>query len=120
MARNVSVDERGDLNADSAARVAAAIGIPERASDGRSERFAYFADGDRFLVVAGAQEEGAVQLALAYGMAWAGERRLVLALPHEHATATRQRLPWLSEGHRPSAYRSRDGTGTSCRLTVNL
>lgn len=46
MARDVSVDERGDVNADSAARVAAAVGIPQRSSDGRSQRFAYFADGD--------------------------------------------------------------------------
>jgi hypothetical protein len=102
--RDVSVNDRGDVNADTAARVAAAVGIPQRSSDGRSERFAYFADGDRFLVVAGAQEGDAVQLALAYGMAWAGERQFVLALPNKHATATRQRLPWLSEGRRPELW----------------
>ena len=104
MARDVSAGERGSVNADRAARVAAAVGIPEPSSDGRSERFAYFADGDRFLVVAGEQEGDAVQLALAYGMAWAGERRLVLALPHEHATATRQRLPWFSDRRRPDLW----------------
>jgi hypothetical protein len=38
--RDVSVDERGDVNADHAARVAGAIGISEGSSDGRSERFA--------------------------------------------------------------------------------
>ena len=104
VARDVSAGERGSVNADRAARVAAAVGIPEPSSDGRSERFAYFADGDRFLVVAGEQARDAVQLALAYGMAWAGERRLVLALPHEHATATRQRLPWFSDRRRPDLW----------------
>lgn len=54
--------------------------------------------------MAGAQEGDDVQLALAYGMTGAGDRRLVLALPHEHRTATRQRLPWFAEAHRPELW----------------
>jgi hypothetical protein len=97
-------DDRDGFNATSAERIAAAMGIPDRSPDGRSDRFAYFADAGRFLVVAGEQEGDDVQLALAYGMAWAGERRLVLALPRGHAAATRQRLPWFDNGRRPELW----------------
>jgi hypothetical protein len=99
----VAADKRA-FNAGPAARIAAAVGVPHKSPDGQSERFAYFADAERFLVVADEQEGDAVQLALAYGMAWAGARRLVLALPHGQATATRQRLPWLGDGQRPELW----------------
>lgn len=99
----MAADQRA-FNAGPAARIAAAVGVPDRSPDGQSDRFAYFADAERFLVVAGEQEGDAVQLALAYGMAWTAERRLVLALPHGQATATRQRLPWLGDGQRPELW----------------
>ncbi|MGY1709106.1 PGN_0703 family putative restriction endonuclease [Geodermatophilus sp. SYSU D00758] len=96
--------ERTSFKREVAPTIAAAIGIPEPSPDGRSDRFAYFGDRDRFLVVAGPQEGDAVQLALAYGLTWAGDRRLVLALPHDHCTATAQRLPWFSAGRRPELW----------------
>ncbi|MGY1680633.1 PGN_0703 family putative restriction endonuclease [Geodermatophilus sp. SYSU D01176] len=96
--------ERTSFNREVAPTIAAAMGIPERSSDGRSDRFAYFADETRFLVVAGPQEGDAAQLALAYGMTWAGDRRLVLALPHGHCTATAQRIPWFTDARRPELW----------------
>jgi hypothetical protein len=71
---------------------------------GRSKRFAYFADGRRLLVVAGAQEERQVELALAYGLHWRGDRELLLALPAGMSTATQQRVPWLRSGDRPALW----------------
>ena len=94
---------RATFNRTEAPRIAAAIGLPTPSRSGRSDRFAYFEDDDRFLVVAGAQEGADVDLALVYGMTWTGDRRLVLALPREGCTATLQRLPWLlgARGYKP-------------------
>jgi hypothetical protein len=96
-------EDRTSFNAESAQTIATAMGIPSR-SDGSSARFSYFTDNDRFLVVAGAQEGDHVQLALAYGMTWAGTRRLVLALPADHSLATSLRLPWFREDRRPELW----------------
>jgi hypothetical protein len=99
-----TVEARRAFNADNASGIAAAIGMTRRSSDGRSDRFTYFEDDERLLVVAGPQEGDDVQLALAYGLTWAGARRLVLALPRENSTATRQRLPWFAEDRRPELW----------------
>ncbi|SFP89200.1 hypothetical protein SAMN05660464_0015 [Geodermatophilus dictyosporus] len=70
----------------------------------RSDRFAQFGDADTVLLVAGDQEERAVELALAYGVAWADGRRLLLALPERFRTATAQRIPWLRSAARPTLW----------------
>lgn len=95
---------RHAFNAGPAAVVAQRLGITKRSSAGKSARFEYFEDDDRFLVVAGPSEAPDVDLALAYGLTWAGSKRLMLALPVGCTTATAQRLPWLSEERRPELH----------------
>ena len=58
--------------------------------------FAWFADNDILLAV-GRPGERQVDLdqALAYGIAEAGDRELVLVLPEGNEEPTRRRLPWL-------------------------
>ena len=95
---------REEFNGAPAAAIARALGLTRRSTVGKSARFAYFEDDDRFLVVAGRSEVPDVDLALAYGLSWARSKRLVLALPAGCAAATAQRLPWLSNKCRPELY----------------
>jgi hypothetical protein len=93
----------------------------------RSHRFGCFGDATRLLLVAGEQEGRSIELALAYGVAWAGDRQLLLALPEDMSNATTQRIPWLRcekrpalwlhDGRRavPAAARSREETVAAVR-----
>src|SRR4051794_16117815 len=99
----IALSMREHFNTTEAPRIAASIdpalvASPDR---GRSERFAYFGSDRQLLVVAGEQEERQVELALAYGLTWRGDRELVLALPAGMSTATQQRVPWLRSDVRP-------------------
>lgn len=96
--------ERERFNAVDAATIASEIGVGERSPGNRSTRFAYFGDDQQFLIVAGAQETTYVDLSLALGMTYRGNRRLVLALPEEHAFATLQRVPWFEKASRPEIW----------------
>src|SRR5689334_12644159 len=95
--------ERTAFNHTLAPRIAASIGIATPVT-GPSTRFAWFESADRCLVVAGPQEGEDVDLALVYGMTWATDRRLVLALPRDRSNATRQRLPWFTADRRPELW----------------
>jgi hypothetical protein len=111
--------ERARFNAVDAPQIAASIDptlIPAP-DQGGSKRFAYFADAQRLLVVAGPQEQRDVELALAYGLHWRGERELVLALPAGMSTATQQRVPWLRADVRPQLW---EHDGRTARLLTPL
>ena len=69
-----------------------------------SSRFSYHGTDARFVVVAGAQEKRLVDLALAYGLTYCGDRRLALVLPRAWAFPTLQRVPWLKSELRPTVY----------------
>ncbi|MCU1360160.1 MAG: hypothetical protein JWN99_1449, partial [Ilumatobacteraceae bacterium] len=63
----------------------------------------FLEDGDRLVVVAGDQERlQDVDRALAFGLAWKGDRDLVLLLPQGKAAPTLQRLAFLRPG--PSVF----------------
>lgn len=56
----------------------------------------FFADADRLLIVVPASRKAReAELALAYGLAWSGDRDLWLALPEHSLDATMDRLPWI-------------------------
>ena len=74
----------------------------------RSKVFSYFGDSNRLVLIAGAQSEYAAW-ALVYGLAVRESRRLVLVLPHDAASATMQRVPWLTEESRPEIWLHQDG-----------
>lgn len=95
---------REDFNRGPASAIAEQLGMSKRSATGRSARFSYFEDEKRFLVVAGRSEVPDVDLGLVYGLSWAGQKQLVLALPAGCTTATAQRVPWLSEDRRPQLY----------------
>jgi hypothetical protein len=88
--------EREVFRTSDAQRLADAIGVP-KSTKGASPRFAYFADSRRLAIVAGAQERGDIDLALAYGLTECGERSLALVLPSEWAFPTLQRYPWIDK-----------------------
>jgi len=111
-------DDRERFNHGSAPGLAARVGVSGR--DGPagvgslSKRFAYFWDDERFVIVAGPQERGKVDLALARGLTHRGDRRLVLVLPQGLEFATMQRAPWLRESVRPEIWVHADGTPEQC------
>lgn len=72
--------------------------------DGRSTRFAYFEDSERFGIVVGEQEGGDADLALAIGIKYSGARRLVLVLPRGWEFPTVQRVAWLQEDAQSEVY----------------
>ncbi|MGH2688702.1 MAG: hypothetical protein ACRDKW_07835 [Actinomycetota bacterium] len=93
------------FNTITAPKLAGMVGVAEPWRAARlSRRFAYFADQDRLVVVAGEQEASDVDLALAYGLTWRAGRHLVLVLPEELAFATLQRAPWLRDDARPTIW----------------
>lgn len=69
-----------------------------------SSLFAYFVDDERLLIVAGDSTGTDAGLALAYGLTWRGDRKLVLALPENRAFATTQRAAWFSTDARPEVF----------------
>ena len=88
---------REKFNTTTAPLIAQQLALPPQHNGaGFSQRFAYFADAERFAVVAGAQEKGDIELALAYGIRYAAGRQLTLVLPEGHTNATEQRVPWLA------------------------
>ena len=98
------------FNTEVAPKIATELGLPGRLSGhGYSRRFAFFADEKHLAVVAGAQENDDVELALAYAVRHANGRRLTLVLPEGHTNATAQRAPWLREAARPKIFTHRAG-----------
>jgi hypothetical protein len=97
--------DRGLFNLGEAAKgLASQVGVTEPWIGNGSDRFAYFADERRFVIVAGPQEGSYVDLAFAQGLEQRGSRRLVLILPEDHAFATLQRAPWFKAEARPDVY----------------
>jgi hypothetical protein len=97
-------DDRKQFNSAAAPKIAAQIGIAKSWDEPGSSRFAYFVDDNRFLVVAGPQEQNYTDLAFALGLSYRGDRQLVLALPRDHAFATLQRAPWFTGTARPEIH----------------
>jgi hypothetical protein len=95
---------RAQFNNGAAADVARSVDAGFTAEKSPSARFACFGDEKRLLFVAGEQEARAIELALAYGLSWAGDRQLVLALPEHMSTATAQRIPWLRPERHPTLW----------------
>jgi hypothetical protein len=92
------------------------VGVTEPWSGNGSDRFAYFADERRFVIVAGQQEGGYVDLAFAQGLEQRGSRQLVLILPEDRAFATLQRAPWFKAEARPVVYLHDGVTAHVCDL----
>src|SRR4051812_36464530 len=84
--------------------LAKAVGIEVHRSNKATEKFAYYQDAERFVVVAGAQEKHEVAHAFARGLGLRGHRRLVLVLPDGHSFATMQRAPWFKTDARPEIW----------------
>ena len=110
------VQARDHFNGEVAPDLAHQVKASERTEKkGWSKRFAYFFDTDgRFVVVAGDQEAEEVDLALAYGLTYRADQRLVLVLPAGRAFPTLQRAPWLAEGARPVVH-LHDGSTITAR-----
>lgn len=102
-------DQRNHFNAQVAPTLAAAVGVTARWTETASRRFAYFADENRFVIVAGPQEADKVELALAWGLHYREQRQLVLVLPRDRSFATMQRAPWLAVDAQPEIW-LHDGT----------
>lgn len=103
---------RKNFNDGRATEIAHALGLPPR-TRGRqfSNRFAFFGDDERFAVIAGPQETGDIELALAHAVRWAGQRPITLVLPDDFHYATAHRIPWLRPEKRPTLYLRRpDGS----------
>jgi len=92
------------------------VGVTEPWSGNGSDRFAYFADERRFVIVAGPQEGSYVDLAFAQGLEQRGSRQLVLILPEDRAFATLQRAPWFKAEARPVVYLHDGVTAHVCDL----
>jgi hypothetical protein len=96
--------DRRRSNTQTAPVLAERVGVPGLWDGHGSERFAYFSDDQRLVIVAGPQEGSHVDLAFAHGLAHRGSRRLVLILPRDRAFATLQRAPWFKADARPDVY----------------
>ena len=86
------------LQSDSAAELAAALGLTSRwtSSPPASEYFAYFGDGESLAVIVASQETSRdVDKALAYGLSYAGDRDLLLVLPKAQTWPTLARAAFL-------------------------
>ena len=68
--------------------------LSERSADA-SSRFSYFESPMGFMVVAGPQEDDAIELALVYGLALRQGQELILVLPRSRAIQTAIRAAWL-------------------------
>jgi hypothetical protein len=96
--------------------LASQVGVTEPWRGNGSDRFAYFADERRFVIVAGPQEGSFVDLAFAQGLEQRGSRRLVLILPKDHAFAILQRAPWFKAEARPDVHLHDGVTAHACDL----
>jgi hypothetical protein len=104
------------FNTQTAPVLAERVGVPGLWNGHGSERFAYFCDDRRLVIVAGPQEGSHVDLAFAHGLEHRGSRRLVLILPRDHAFATLQRAPWFKADARPDVYLHDGVTAHACEL----
>jgi hypothetical protein len=107
---------REKFNATVAPYLAAQVATSSRWDGSGSARFAYFADEEQFVVVAGAQEKEHVDLALVYGETYRHHRRLVLVLPDGYAFPTLQRSAWLHAGARPEIYLHAGDSVSQCAV----
>jgi hypothetical protein len=96
--------DRRRSNTQTAPVLAERVGVPGLWNGHGSERFAYFSDDQRLVIVTGPQEGSHVDLAFAHGLEHRGSRRLVLILPRDRAFATLQRAPWFKADARPDVY----------------
>lgn len=96
--------ERKRFHEQDATKLAVAVGLKAERHNDTKERFAYFADDERFVVVAGAQEKDEVESAFARGLGLRDKRRLVLVLPERHSFATVQRAPWFKPDAQPEIW----------------
>lgn len=90
--------DRPTFHAREAPVVAASLGVPTPWTPNArvSGYFSYFADADRLVVVAAPEKRPEeVDKALAYGLSYAGDRDLWLALPAGTAAATLDRVAFL-------------------------
>lgn len=99
-----TTEQREAFNRDIAPLLAAQVGAPDALSGSRSRRFGYFGDDSRFVVVAGPQEKGDADLALAFGLTYKEHRQLILLLPEGFAFPTLQRSPWLKDTAQPDIW----------------
>lgn len=104
------------FNSNVAPHLAAEIGISSPWSGNGSARFSYFASDKEFLVVAGPQEGGDVDLALALGLSYRRTQQLVLALPASHAFATFQRSAFLEQDVRPIIFTHHGRDVSECEV----
>jgi len=93
---------------DSAPRIAAQVSDidgPWATSMLLSKRFGWFHGSDALVVVACPDElQRDVDLGLAYGLAHAADRELILVVPEGTAEPTRRRLPWIDSAVRLHTY----------------
>lgn len=87
------------MSSSNASKLAAAIGGPTdrfKPTQRLSTLCHFFADEHRMVVVARSDvDQTAADLALAWGLAYRGDRQLSVVLPANRATPTRVRAPWL-------------------------
>lgn len=106
------------FNSHIAASLADAINVKGADVGGVSKRFAYRESHDSYTVIAGPKEGRACDLALAYGLREARDRRLQLILPLAHVGATLHRSAWLREARRPQVWAYRGVADKPERLRV--
>src|SRR6266516_6228211 len=111
-------EDRNRFNTQTAPLLAAQVCVPRPWNGQGSERFAYFCDDQRLVIVAGPQEGSHVDLAFAYGLKHRGSHRLVLILPEDHAFATLQRAPWFKTDAQPDVYLHDGVTTRACELAT--
>lgn len=105
--------ERKRFHEQDADGLARAVGAKAKRANKPTEKFAYYEDSSRLVVVAGAQEKHEVAVALARGLGRRGDRQLVLVLPDAHCFATMQRAPWLRPEAQPQIWTYRRGAPTT-------
>ncbi len=108
--------ERKRFHETAADTLARAVGVNVKRANKPAEKFAYYDDANRFVVVAGVQEKHEVALALARGLGLRGNRRLVLVMPEAHCFATMQRAPWLRAEAQPEVWTYGEGAPVRQKL----
>ena len=96
--------KRQHFHQTQADELARAVGMDVKRTNKATEKFAYYQDAERFVVIAGAQEKHEVAQAFARGLGLRGDRRLVLVLPDGRSFATMQRAPWFKTDARPEIW----------------
>ncbi len=96
--------KRKHFHETKADELARAVGMDVKRTNKATEKFAYYQDAERLVVIAGAQEKHEVAQAFARGLGLRGDRRLVLVLPEGHSFATMQRAPWFKTYARPEIW----------------